>query len=497
MDLRLASRQSDLARLQAYQVGDALKNKNTQLNIHFHFRESLGDINQDDPLWKMPEKGVFTEDFRAGLIEGHWDMVVHSWKDLPVEQESETEIVATLPRADMRDLFLLKKSHLKKVKETKKLNVFSSSPRRIYNLTPFFKDYFPANLESIQFESVRGNILTRVRKLIENDEIDGLIVAKAAIDRLLSVERDEFVPGQKELSSYLQKCLWQVLPLSKNPTAAAQGALAVEIASHRDDLKKVLSSIHCQETWEAVQEERKILKSHGGGCHQKIGVSQLVRDYGKITFLRGETEQSEILDSIDLSGDEIKLTRPFNKDGDWFEREPLDYQLPECYNAHYVSRSSALPKSFEIDSSHILWVSGLKTWRKLAQRGYWVHGSSESLGEREDERLGSLHVDAKWIKWTHDQSPKLKNNKAHVSTYQLKPKVNLPEMNSFQEFYWMSGSQFKLAVENSPELLHKDHFCGPGNSYSMISRILEQHNINKKPRILPNYQLWQKATKGL
>ncbi|MCJ8277414.1 MAG: hydroxymethylbilane synthase, partial [Bdellovibrionales bacterium] len=208
--------------MQAYQVGEALKKQFPDQEISYHFRQSLGDINQDDPLWKMPEKGVFTEDFRQGLIDGHWDMVIHSWKDLPVEQEEGTEIVATLPRADVRDLFLFKKSSKEKVLKSKKLKVFSSSPRRIYNLTPFFKKFFPYGLDEVEFESVRGNILTRTRKMIENEDVDGLIVAKAAIDRLLSVEGQEFEEGKKHLQSYIDQCDWQVLPLSLNPTAAAQ-----------------------------------------------------------------------------------------------------------------------------------------------------------------------------------------------------------------------------------------------------------------------------------
>ena len=59
------ARKSDLARLQAYRVGESLQRKFPDLQIEYRFRASLGDINQNDPLWKMPEKGVFTDDFVA------------------------------------------------------------------------------------------------------------------------------------------------------------------------------------------------------------------------------------------------------------------------------------------------------------------------------------------------------------------------------------------------------------------------------------------------
>ena len=339
-DLVIGARQSDLARLQAYEVGDSLLRKNPGLSVKYHFRQSLGDKNQDNPLWEMPEKGVFTGDFRQSLMKGECDLVVHSWKDLPLDcdpvsqrqslnespvrpdsvsfdvsqQKSEcrvdtfgsrnssdvkgprsTELIATLKRADSRDLLLFKKSHWDKVVGGKKICLFSSSPRRSYNLTDFFKTYFPSPLNEVCFESVRGNILTRVSRLMESGKTDGLIVAKAAIDRLLSAKREEFLENKKKLLFFLKQCLWQVLPLSQNPTAPGQGALAVEALCGRKDLKSLLSSIHCSQTWEEVCRERAVLGGYGGGCHQKIGVTCLHRSYGDMIFLRGETEKGEVL----------------------------------------------------------------------------------------------------------------------------------------------------------------------------------------------------------
>ena len=102
MRLNIAARRSELARIQAYQVGDSLAKAHPQLKIDYSFHESLGDRNQNDPLWQMPEKGVFTQDFREGLLKGDFDLVVHSWKDLAIDDDLKTEIVATLPRADAR-----------------------------------------------------------------------------------------------------------------------------------------------------------------------------------------------------------------------------------------------------------------------------------------------------------------------------------------------------------------------------------------------------------
>ena len=85
-ELHISSRKSDLARLQSYLVGEALSSA-AHVKINYHFKESLGDINLTDPLWKIPQKGVFTEDFTQDLLKSNTDIVVHSWKDLPTEKK--------------------------------------------------------------------------------------------------------------------------------------------------------------------------------------------------------------------------------------------------------------------------------------------------------------------------------------------------------------------------------------------------------------------------
>src|SRR6184192_507482 len=149
MRLVLAARRSALARIQAIQVGEALRRVHAQLTIDYSFRESLGDRNQNDPLWQMPEKGVFTQDFREGLLRGEFDLVVHSWKDLAIENDPETEIVATLPRADARDLLLVRRDRWNEVERTGVMSILTSSPRRAYNLDSFLRDSLPAKINEL------------------------------------------------------------------------------------------------------------------------------------------------------------------------------------------------------------------------------------------------------------------------------------------------------------------------------------------------------------
>lgn len=478
MDLKIASRKSDLARIQALLVAQHLVAAHPQLEIHHHFRESLGDKNLDDPLWKMPSQGVFTEDFLEDLVAGRQDMIVHSWKDLPTEERPETEVYATLPREDVRDLMLFKKSSLEKIRKSQTLRCFSSSPRRVYNLSRFLVKALPVTVEKVEFESVRGNVPTRIKKLLEGD-VDALIVAKAAMDRLLTAPGKEFEEIKKQLREDLSELLWMVLPLSENPAAPAQGALAIEIRRDRNDLKELLDSVNCLETKKQVESERREFKEYGGGCHQKIGLTYLNRDYGELNSLRGETEEGETLCRWEfvrekkLNWEKATESEIFPLDLEqlhFFSRQTLSVDCHQLQGRDlWVARANALPDSYQPREEQAVWCSGLKSWEKLAQRGIWVNGCAESLGEKEDPRVEILLGRApNWLKLTHTEGAGEKT----LATYQLAESSQLKEMSSqlskIRYFYWQSSSQFLAVLKHCPEIREAYHACGPGHSYERI-----------------------------
>lgn len=99
---------------------------------------------------------------------------------------------------------------------------------------------------------------------------------------------------QQTLREYLGQLDWMVLPLAVNPNAAAQGALAIEILKSRPDLKEIFTAINDVETYTCAQQEREVLASFGGGCHQKIGIAVLQRPYGRVQILKGLTTAGEL-----------------------------------------------------------------------------------------------------------------------------------------------------------------------------------------------------------
>ncbi|MBS1984147.1 MAG: hydroxymethylbilane synthase [Bdellovibrionales bacterium] len=487
----IAARKSHLARLQAVTVGEALKKIQPKLEVRYEFRESLGDINATDPLWKMPEKGVFTQDFHADLVAGRCDLVVHSWKDLPLEATPGTAVVATLPRHDARDLLLVHRDRWAQYSaalstgQAPRLQILSSSPRRSYNLTPLLSWALPlpagVNAHHVSFEAVRGNIPTRMRKLVEGSA-HGLVLAKAALDRLLSSGDSEFAEVQREIRSYLTLCRPVVLPLSVNPTAAAQGALAIEVSDHvSPEIAALLKLIHSPETFAAVQRERKILGSYGGGCHQKIGVSVLRRPFGDVLFLRGLTDDGRVLNqrtldpSVPYVHEKVAADKVFPldpKQASFFVREALPTAKPEA-NGFWVARADAWPATWSQGASEVLWCSGLETWRKLSARGLWVTGSAESLGEHERPGLEHIVGHLDWVKLSHDEGVHKPGQFKFLPTYQLRTKTtDLPDLQGKTHFYWMSGSSFLRALELQPEIRQAHHACGPGNTRDILARAL-------------------------
>jgi hydroxymethylbilane synthase len=489
--LRISARQSDLARIQAHLVGQALQKNNPGLKIEYHFRESLGDKNLTDALWKMPEKGVFTEDFYQDLQNEKTDLVVHSWKDLPTENKPDTLIAATLPRGDQRDILLFKKTSVDKKPTT--IKIFSSSPRRAHNLAPFLLKALPFKVEKAEFLTVRGHVQTRIRKLLESDETDGLIVAKAALDRMLMADADEFSKSKNLIRQALCQFHWMVLPLSENPNAAAQGALAIEIAAHRKDLRKILAEINCNSTYTCVQREREMLAAHGGGCHQKIGVSVLQRPYGRIEFTRGETPEGTSLDRVNFEPRHAipwPELRPFlSSTSPPFQRRPIPFKIPLGTNAFYVSRKEGLSKDCEI-KSEVVWTAGWTTWQKLAAEGIWVNGCSDGMGEDEIPDLCHLiGAPVIWCRLTHKDAPQ-DERLPSVATYEIIWQPLDLKTTDENIFFWRSSSQFVEALKSYPRLKNQFHACGPGRTYQIICETLGH---SEKVFIFLNEDHWRQS----
>ena len=499
-NIRILSRKSDLAQIQAKLVGLEIKHKFPHLNISYLTKITEGDIDRKSPLSEMKETGVFTDDLRKSLIAKECDMIVHSWKDLPIDVGSKTIISGSLKRADERDILLVNKNKINQIKKYKKISILTSSPRRVYNLKDFVLNYFPFKCEEVTFENVRGNIPTRLKKLLEGNS-DALIVAKAAIDRLLNNPFKEYEDLSKEIKNYMDKCSWMILPLSINPSSPGQGALAIEIRSEDQQLSETIKSISDPLCVACVHNEREVLKKYGGGCHQEIGVSFFPTFFGLVKCEKGETDKGKKFYSWSVINTNGKKNTKVNKN-EIFPENLLDYKFFKRItlkdsinkinslenNCIWISRKSALPQESSLSSTNIIWTSGNKTWKALADRGIWVNGSSDSMGEDFNPKINTL-CQFPWIKLAHNNSSKSLISDV-IFTYKLVEEENLPNLDNKKYFYWMSSSAFKLAINKKPRILDAYHACGPGNTFKEIKKMIKD---STKLSVHLSYDQWRSS----
>ena len=498
--IRILSRKSDLALIQARSVGSKLIEKFSNVDIEYISKKTVGDIDLKTPLSQMGSAGVFTDDLRNDLLANQCDIAVHSWKDLPLELGPNTILAGSLKRDDQRDIMFIKKNKIDKINQDKILTVLSSSPRRIYNLKTFIKNYLPFKLNKIIFRNIRGNIPSRFTKFLQDDDSDAIIMAKAAIDRLLDNNMNEFNSIAQVMKDNIDQCLWTITPLSQNPTSPGQGALGIEVKRENQELIKMIEDISDRETIQCVNQEREVLKQYGGGCHQKIGVSYVPSHFGLIQIKKGETDDGKQFYAFEKINDKKNFNLKINekqiypkslKEHKLFNRKYIQGSEKEINNllncCIWVSRSLALPPNAKINSQNIVWSSGLKTWKSLIQKGIWVNGTSDGMGENLDTNIETLTKNP-WIKLTHSGASETKIKKT-IYTYSLEKLPIAEDLSTKNFFYWMSSSSFDYALEKFPKIIDGYHACGPGNTYEHIKKkIIDQGRLE----VVLSYEAWKK-----
>lgn len=130
---------------------------------------TTGDRRADWSLEKQGGKGLFTAELEQSLRRREADLAVHSTKDLPGENPPELAIAGYLPRADARDVLVLRAG------VDSPRTIATSSPRRRLQLGP----RYPA----AAFTEIRGNVDTRLRKIAEG-QADATVLAAAGLVRL-------------------------------------------------------------------------------------------------------------------------------------------------------------------------------------------------------------------------------------------------------------------------------------------------------------------------
>ena len=244
MKIRIATRKSELALFQANLVAQKLIKKNTKLDVELVPMTSDGD-KTNEPLHQIGGKGLFINTLESALVNNQADIAVHSLKDVPAKLDSDFCIAAVLKRASPGDMLI--GNNGSSIKEMSiNSSIATSSPRRyaqIKNLNP-----------QINIVPIRGNIATRIKKL-DQENIDGLVVAKAALERLNIGTENCYEFSFEEM-----------LP------AASQGYIGIECLASNEKIIDILKSINSHEDLILSQAERNFVSNLNGSCLSPIAI---------------------------------------------------------------------------------------------------------------------------------------------------------------------------------------------------------------------------------
>jgi hydroxymethylbilane synthase len=248
----LATRGSELARVQARMVADGLLAAWPGLSVREEIVRTTGDRHPEEELTVLGGSGVFTKELENAVLAGRAHAAVHSLKDLPVELPPGLVLGAILPRGNADDVLIsARPGGTDALRPNARIG--TGSPRRAAMMRTLRSD--------IEVTPVRGNVPTRVRHVAEG-RFDAVILAAAGLERLGWPAEGSFqVDGETLFASTLRTFL----------PAPGQGAIAVEIRS--DDLEslRTVSVLSDSDTSAAVMAERAVLRALGGGCHLALG----------------------------------------------------------------------------------------------------------------------------------------------------------------------------------------------------------------------------------
>jgi hydroxymethylbilane synthase len=256
--LVIGTRGSALARAQTEMVENALRVAWPDLAIESKIIKTSGDEiahGTAEPIDRRAgRKGMFTAEIERALLAEEIDVAVHSAKDLPSENTPGLEIAAVLSRAPVEDVLIMKVPG-DFVSLRAGAVVATGSVRRAHQLK--------AKRADLRIADLRGNVPTRLRKLVENDW-DALVLARAGLERL------GFEPTRQTIQFEGTKLVTELLP--DFVPSGGQGVVALQARSEDQKTKRLVEGVNHAETFLCLRAEREFLRLLYGDCDSPVGV---------------------------------------------------------------------------------------------------------------------------------------------------------------------------------------------------------------------------------
>jgi hydroxymethylbilane synthase len=256
--IRIGTRGSDLALVQANGVSDRLKGLYPDLSVEVVPIRTRGDRMQNIALVEIGGKGVFVKEIEEALLGGDIDVAIHSMKDVPVDLPDGLIIGAIPEREDPRDV-LISREGRKMEGLPRGARIGTGSLRRKMQIKSLMPD--------IEIVPIRGNIETRIKKIV-TENLDGIIIAAAGMKRM---------GRSREITQYI--------PLEVMMPSAGQGVLGLECREDDRRVEKLIRPLNHPDTMVEISAERVFLRCLGGGC--QVPIAGIARKQGDTLVMKG------------------------------------------------------------------------------------------------------------------------------------------------------------------------------------------------------------------
>ncbi|MBE9548115.1 MAG: hydroxymethylbilane synthase [Proteobacteria bacterium] len=251
-NIRIATRESQLALWQAEHVQDLLQKQFPQLIVSLVPMTTRGDQILDKPLAEIGGKGLFLKELEQALLADEADIAVHSLKDVPAVLPAGMQMPAFLARANPADAFV--STHYASLDSLPAgAIVGTSSLRRRSHLLGLRDD--------LEIRDLRGNVNTRIAKLDAGD-YDAIILACAGLERLGWGQR-----------------VTQALPLDTWLPSPGQAIIGIECCND-NPAAAYIEALDNPTARCAALAERALAARLEAGCHWPLSAFAIVEENG-------------------------------------------------------------------------------------------------------------------------------------------------------------------------------------------------------------------------
>ncbi|MGO8699727.1 MAG: hydroxymethylbilane synthase [Limisphaerales bacterium] len=262
----IATRGSPLALAQANAVLAQCRAKFPSLAFELKIIKTSGDKLQTASLSRIDAtltRGLFTKELEVALSKQRADLAVHSLKDLPTELPPGLRLGAVAgKREDARDVLIYKEPlspRLTMASLPPGFLVATASTRR--------KAQLLAARPDLKVVDIRGNVGTRLRKLAEQPELNGTILAAAGMARLgFRITAEGRLTGENVPAGILAT----FLDIDEMLPCVGQAAIGLEIREDDERIALVCRELNDEGTFQCVTAERAFLRAMGGGCQSPL-----------------------------------------------------------------------------------------------------------------------------------------------------------------------------------------------------------------------------------